>query len=48
MTRSLLALGDFRYLFNELIKIKAEIRIKGDTNKDQMDLLGKRLHQYSE
>jgi hypothetical protein len=36
------------YLFNELIKIKAEIRLKGDTNKDQMDLLGKRLHQYSE
>jgi hypothetical protein len=36
------------YLFNELIKIKADIRINGDTNQEQMDLLALRLHQYSE
>lgn len=36
------------YLFNELIKIKADIRIRGETNQEQMDLLGLRLHQYSQ
>lgn len=36
------------HLFNELVKIKADIRSNGETNQEQMDRLGLRLHQYSE
>ncbi|CAO2654505.1 Nn.00g112380.m01.CDS01 [Neocucurbitaria sp. VM-36] len=35
------------YQFNELIKIKSDIRINGKTNQEQMDQLGSRLHQYT-
>ncbi|KAI0595957.1 hypothetical protein F4775DRAFT_566736 [Biscogniauxia sp. FL1348] len=35
------------YLFNELIKIKADIRSNGKSSQEQMDRLGLLLHRYT-
>lgn len=36
------------FLFNELVRIKADIRANGTTNQKQMDELALRMHQYGE
>lgn len=36
------------FLFNELTKIKAEVRATETTSQEQMELLAVRMHQYGE